>query len=108
MAFNTKQEGTNYTLMISKVSNGYVLQLLNEDGETVRSAIASEYAVRDYSSYALCSAIEELWSYAEKLSKAAEPVPPAIFSPVEADAVSYAVAEVDAVDTVAEAKESEL
>ena len=76
MAFNTKQEDTNYTLMIARVSNGYVLHLLNEDGETVRSAIASEYAVRDYSSNSLCSAIEELWDYAEKLTKAAEPQVP--------------------------------
>lgn len=77
MAFNTKQEDTNYTLMISKVSNGYVLHLLDAEGGTVRSAIAAEYSIRDYSSYALCSAIEELWNYAERLSKATEPVPPA-------------------------------
>lgn len=73
MAFNTKQEDTNYTLMISKVSNGYVLHLLNNDGETVRSAIASEYAIRDYGSSSLCSAIEELWSYAEKLERDKQP-----------------------------------
>jgi hypothetical protein len=76
MAFNTKQEDTNYTLMITKVSNGYVLHLLNNDGETVRSAIASEYAIRDYSSYSLCSAMEELWSYAEELEEAAKPQVP--------------------------------
>jgi len=72
MSFNTKQSDTNYTIMIDRVSNGYMLHLLNSDGETVRSAIASEYAVRDYSSYSLCSALEELWAYAEKLNKQAE------------------------------------
>jgi hypothetical protein len=115
MAFNTKQEDTNYTLMITRVSNGYVIHLLNEDGETVRSAIASEYAIRDYSSYSLCSAIEELWGYAEKLERDKRPVPAATFSPVEADAVSYAtdyrpspgVGEAVA-DPMPEAKESEL
>lgn len=96
MAFNKQQPDTNYTLMVSKVSNGYVLSLLNDDGETVRTAVASNYALRDYASHSFCSAVEELWDYAEKLDKAAAPmppVPPAIFSPVEADAVEYAVAE---------------
>ena len=87
MAFNTKQEDTNYTLMIAKVSNGYVLHLLNDDGETVRTAIASDYAIRDYSSYSLCAAIETLWDWAEKLN------------PVVTDAP---------LDTIVEAKESEL
>lgn len=101
--FNKQQPRTNYTLMVTKVSNGYVLCLLNDDGETVRTAVASSYALRDYSSHSFCSAVEELWNYAEKLDKAAEPVPPAIFSPVEADAVEYAVA-----PEIKESRESEL
>jgi len=105
MAFNTKQEDTNYTLMISKVSNGYVLHLLNEDGETVRSAIASEYSVRDYSSYSLCSAIEELWSYAEKLEKAAKPQVTIVSGLMPVPDMGTAVY---CADIAPEAKESEL
>ena len=122
MAFNTKQEDTNYTLMISKVSNGYVLHLLNNDGETVRSAIASEYAVRDYSSYSFCSAVEHLWDYAEKLEKdkvALDAELAANFDTVPthpsdvtlqqliADADAAMVAKAAAME-IAEAKESEL
>ena len=67
--FNKQQPDTNYTLMVSKVSNGYVLSLLNDDGETVRTAVASSYALRDYASHSFCSAVEELWDYADKLDK---------------------------------------
>jgi hypothetical protein len=105
MAFNTKQEDTNYTLMISKVSNGYVLHLLNEDGETVRSAIASEYAIRDYSSYSLCSAIEELWSYAEKLERDKQPQ---VAVPVATTMQQLLDEATAVVDFVAEAREADL
>lgn len=96
--FNKQQPDTNYTLMVTKVSNGYVLCLLNDDGETVRTAVASSYALRDYSSHSFCSAVEELWDYADKLDKAAAPLTP------EEDAEIDKLIAV----SVAEAREAEL
>lgn len=71
MTFIPKQPGVNYTVMVTKVANGYILNLLDDDGETIRTTIASEYNTRDYTSFSLCSALEALWNYAEKLAKAA-------------------------------------
>jgi hypothetical protein len=62
-----KPADTNYTLMVNKVQNGYILTLLNEDGETVRTLIASRYSLRDYSEYSFCSAVEAMWEYADSL-----------------------------------------
>ena len=86
--FTKQQPDTNYTLMVTKVSNGYVLCLLNDDGETVRTAVASSYALRDYSSHSFCSAVEELWDYAEKLER--DNTPPV---PMPADSAESSVAE---------------
>lgn len=86
--FTKQQPDTNYTLMVTKVSNGYVLCLLNDDGETVRTAVASSYALRDYSSHSFCSAVEELWDYAEKLERDNTPQ-----VPMPADSAESSVAE---------------
>jgi hypothetical protein len=91
--FNTKQEYTTYTVMINRAANGFILQLLDSDGEIARTAIATEYGIRDYSSNSLCSAIEELWGYAEKLVK---------------DEAALTAELAENFDTVAEARESEL
>lgn len=72
LTFTPKQPVTNYTIMINKVENGYILHLLNDDGETVRTLIAARYSLRDYSEYSFCSAIEALWDYAESLNKTAQ------------------------------------
>jgi len=67
MAFNLKQNGTNYTLMIDKVSNGYLLQLLDVNGYVVAHAVADDSTIRGYSAHALGAVIESLWEYAETL-----------------------------------------
>lgn len=72
MAFTTKQLGVNYTVMITKAANGYILNLLDANGETVRTTIATDYNVRDYASTSLCTALEALWDYAETLANAAK------------------------------------
>lgn len=73
MAFNKQQPAVNYTVMVTKAANGFILQLLNEDGETGMTAIASEYGLRDYSNYNFVTAMESLWDYAEQLELAKRP-----------------------------------
>ena len=73
MAFNKQQLAVNYTVMVTKAANGFILQLLNEDGETIMTAIASDCGLRDYSSYNFVTAMESLWEYAEQLERAKLP-----------------------------------
>jgi len=75
MAFNPKQNSTNYTLIIDKVANGYLLQLLDIDGYVVVHAVADDSIIRGYSTHALGAVVESMWEYAETLgniTKAAE------------------------------------
>ena len=75
MAFNLKQNSTNYTLMIDKVANGYLLQLLDVDGYVVAQAVADDSAIRGYSEHSLGAIIESLWEYAETLGNITKNTP---------------------------------
>ena len=101
MNFNKQQPRTNYTVMVTKVSNGFILCLLNGEGEPVREAIASEYGLRDYSNYNFVTALESLYDYAEQLEKANQPL---VAVPHAPDVTLAALLE----EAVAEAREAEL
>ena len=73
MAFNKQQLAVNYTVMVTKAANGFILQLLNEDGETIMTAIASNDSLRGYSTADFIKAVESLWEYAEQLDRANRP-----------------------------------
>lgn len=74
MAFNKQQPAVNYTVMVTKAANGYIIQQLNEDGETIMTAIASNDSLRGYSNYNFVTAMESLWEYAEQLELAKRPL----------------------------------
>ena len=118
MGFNTKQPAVNYTVMVTKAANGYVLLLLNADGETIMTAIASEYGMRDYSNYNFITAMEALWDYAEQLEKDKQALAKELAEelaenfdtvPHESDVtMQQLLDEHVAAESIAESKESEL
>lgn len=51
---------SKHTIMISPAANGYILTLLDEDGETLGTAVAGNTDLRGYSKHCLITAIETL------------------------------------------------